>query len=87
MSDTGPSPRLVWRLRLVMAQRGLFATSDLVPLLAERGVYLSKSQVHRVVTGQPERVSLHLLAALCDILDCTADDLLAREDHVRRSLR
>lgn len=70
------APRLVWRLRVVMATRGLFATTDLVPLLAERGVVLSRSQVHRVVTGQPERINLNLLAALCDVLDVTASDLL-----------
>jgi DNA-binding Xre family transcriptional regulator len=56
-----------WRLRLVMAEHGMFATTDLVPLLAERGIELSASQVHRLVAGVPERLSLPLLAALCDI--------------------
>jgi hypothetical protein len=56
-----------WRLRLVMAEHGMFATTDLVPLLAERGIDLSASQVHRLVAGVPERLSLPLLAALCDI--------------------
>jgi DNA-binding Xre family transcriptional regulator len=27
--------------------------------------------VHRLVTGIPERLSLPVLAALCDILECT----------------
>ena len=57
-----------WRLREVMATRGLFATTELVPLLGERGISLSASQVHRLVTGIPERLSLPVLAALCDIL-------------------
>ncbi len=65
-----------WRLREVMAQRGLFATTELVPLLGERGITLSASQVHRLVTGIPERLSL-VLAALCDILECTPAELLA----------
>ena len=30
-----------WNLRQVMASRGLFQTSDLLPLLAERDVYLT----------------------------------------------
>lgn len=34
-----------WRLRLVMAEHGMFATTDLVPLLAERSIELSASQV------------------------------------------
>jgi DNA-binding Xre family transcriptional regulator len=66
-----------WRLREVMAQRGLFATTELVPLLAERGITLSASQVHRLVTGIPERLSLPVLAALCDILECTPTELIA----------
>jgi hypothetical protein len=40
-----------WNLRALMAARGMFATSDLVPLLAERGVHLSREQVYRLVTG------------------------------------
>lgn len=65
-----------WRLRELMASRGLFTTTQLTPLLAERGVELSASQVHRLVTGTPERLSLHVLAALCDILEVTPDELI-----------
>ena len=38
------------------------------PLLAERGVSLSREQVYRLVVGTPERLNLATLAALCDIL-------------------
>ncbi|GHG61228.1 hypothetical protein GCM10012320_36080 [Sinomonas cellulolyticus] len=65
-----------WNLRLRMAERGYFATSDLVPLLAERGVHLSREQVYRLVTHSPQRLSTDTLAALCDILDCTPNDLI-----------
>jgi DNA-binding Xre family transcriptional regulator len=65
-----------WRLRQVMAERGMFATTDLVPPLAERGITLSASQVHRLVTGVPERLSLTVLAAICDILDVTVGELI-----------
>ncbi|WP_336217154.1 helix-turn-helix domain-containing protein [Nonomuraea sp. LPB2021202275-12-8] len=60
-----------WRLREIMAAHGMFTISDLVPLLAERGIDLSVSQVHRLATGIPERLSLPVLAALCDIFTCT----------------
>lgn len=66
-----------WQLRELMATRGLFLTTDLVPLLHERDITLSASQVHRLVTGTPERLSLPVLAALCDILDVTPSDLIA----------
>ena len=65
-----------WNLRLRMAKRGMFATSDLVPLLAERGIALSREQVYRLVTGTPQRLSLDVFAALCDILECTPNDLI-----------
>jgi DNA-binding Xre family transcriptional regulator len=65
-----------WHLRQLMAARDMFATTDLGPLLAERGVELSAAQVYRLVTGTPERLSLRTLVALCDILDCTPSELI-----------
>lgn len=65
-----------WRLREVMAARGLWATTDLAPLLVERGIDLSAAQVYRLVTQTPERLSLKTLMALCDGLECTSTDLI-----------
>jgi DNA-binding Xre family transcriptional regulator len=65
-----------WHLRQVMASRGIFATSELVPLLAERGVHLTRQYVHKLVTSPPQRINTELLAALCDLLDCKPNDLL-----------
>ncbi|HET7327022.1 MAG TPA: helix-turn-helix transcriptional regulator [Nocardioidaceae bacterium] len=65
-----------WQLRMRMAEHGLFATTDLTPLLTERGIVLSAAQTYRLVTGTPERLSLRILMALCDILDCTPNDLI-----------
>lgn len=65
-----------WHLRQVMVSRGLFQTSELVPLLAARGVELSRQYVHKLVTTAPQRINTDLLAALCDILDCKPNDLL-----------
>ena len=48
----------------------------LVPLLAERGVGLSREHVYRLVTKTPQRLNIEVLAALCDILDCQPNDLL-----------
>jgi DNA-binding Xre family transcriptional regulator len=65
-----------WNLRQVMASRDMFQTTDLAPLLAERGIGLSSSQVYRLVTERPERLSLKVLMALLDILDCSMEDLI-----------
>lgn len=65
-----------WRLREVMATRGIFTATELVSPLHERGIELSASQVHRLVSGIPERLSLQVLSAFCDILGCTPADLV-----------
>ena len=65
-----------WHLRQVMASRGMFATTDLIEPLAQRGIHLSSSQVYRLATERPERPSLKVLMALLDILDCSMEDLI-----------
>jgi len=65
-----------WNLRRLMAAHEMWKTTELVPLLRERGVDLSASQVYRLVTDKPERLSMKVLIALCDILDCTPADLI-----------
>lgn len=67
-----------WRLRPLMAQKGIYTAAELAPHLAERGVRLSASQVWRLVTGKPERLNLHTLMVLCAILECTPNDLIER---------
>lgn len=65
-----------WRLRKVMAEHDMFNTRCLIPLLAERGITLSSSQVYRLVIDRPQRLSMKVLMALLDILDCRMDDLI-----------
>jgi DNA-binding Xre family transcriptional regulator len=65
-----------WHLRRIMADRGMFQTTDLLGPLAERDITLSSSQVYRLVTERPERLSLRILMALLDILDCSMDELI-----------
>ena len=45
---------------------------------------VSRQMIHRAVTKPPQRINTDLLAALCDILDCTPNDLLELQiEHVR----
>ncbi len=76
-----------WQLRERMADRGLWKTTDLTPLLAERGIYLSSAQTYRLVVNRPERLSLDVLAALCDILGCGPGDLIVPEVVARPKAR
>lgn len=65
-----------WNLRQVMADRGLFQTSELLPLLEERGIHLTREHVYRLVTKTPQRLNTEVLVALCDALGCTPNDLI-----------
>ncbi|HYN71337.1 MAG TPA: helix-turn-helix transcriptional regulator, partial [Nakamurella sp.] len=49
---------------------------DLIDPLAGRGIRLSSSQVYRLVVERPERLSLKILMALLDILDCSMSELI-----------
>jgi DNA-binding Xre family transcriptional regulator len=65
-----------WRLAELMAAHGMHNSTELIPRLAERGIELSRPQVYRIVHQRPERVSLQLMAALCDIFGCGVEDLV-----------
>ena len=65
-----------WRLAELMAAHGLHNSTDLIPRLVERGIDLSRPQVYRLVHQRPERVSLQMMAALCDIFACGIEDLV-----------
>ena len=65
-----------WRLPELMAAHGMHNSTDLIPRLLERGICLSRPQVYRLVTQRPERVSLQMMAALCDIFGCGMQDLV-----------
>lgn len=64
-----------WRVRELMARHGMRNTRELVAPLRERGITLSESQIYRMVSQNPERISFQLLAALCDIFAVEANEL------------
>lgn len=65
-----------WRLRKLMADRGMFQTTDLVGPLRDAGITLSREQVFRLVTQTPQRLNMEVFAALCVILECEPNDLI-----------
>jgi DNA-binding Xre family transcriptional regulator len=76
-----------WNLRQIMASRDMFATTDLLAPLRERGVTLSTSQVYRLVVDRPERLSLKILMALLDLLDCQMTELIEPVDAAKPPAR
>jgi DNA-binding Xre family transcriptional regulator len=70
------SKRFAWRLEERMHERGIHQITALQRQLAAHGIDLSSSQIHRLVTQTPERLNLEVLAALCEILDCSPAELV-----------
>ncbi|QKS14898.1 helix-turn-helix transcriptional regulator [Curtobacterium sp. Csp2] len=65
-----------WHLAELMARNGMHNSTDLAPHLVERGINLSAAQIWRLVKQRPERISLPVLAAICDVFKCTPADLI-----------
>lgn len=71
-----PKGPIDWHVRTLMAEAGMFQTTELLAPLREQGVELSREQVYRLVTRTPERLNLEVLAALCRIFGCQPNDLI-----------
>lgn len=76
-----------WHLRERMAAAGMHSTTDLIPKLAEWSLEMHPSQAWRLVSGVPERLNLHVLAALCDILGCTPTEAFYVSETAVRTAR
>jgi DNA-binding Xre family transcriptional regulator len=71
-----------WNLRALMSAAGMYQTTDLHSKLQERGITLSREQVYRLVTTEPQRLNMDVLAALCDIFDVGPGELITVERRV-----
>ena len=69
--------KIIWNLRMLCAQKGLWTGAALNRCLAERiGLSLTSQTMSNLMSRSPKRVSLNVLLALCAALDCTPNDLL-----------
>ncbi|MGA8943531.1 MAG: helix-turn-helix transcriptional regulator [Thermoactinomyces sp.] len=67
---------LIWMLRQVMAQRGIWKGTELSRLLEEKaGYHLSAPSISALLNGQPKQMKTATLDALCTALECTPNDL------------
>jgi DNA-binding Xre family transcriptional regulator len=64
-----------WKVREFMARSHIY-NKELTELLRQRGITLSPTQVWRLVTKDPERISFAVLGALCDILGVQVNELI-----------
>lgn len=67
---------LEWRLRKVMADKGIWTGSELARLMKEKAGYsLSAPSISALLTGDPKQMKAETMDALCTALECTPADL------------
>jgi DNA-binding Xre family transcriptional regulator len=76
-----------WKVREFMARSHIYNSKELTELLHQRGITLSPTQVWRLVTKDPERISFAVLGALCDILGVQVNELIVFKASDARTLR
>ena len=68
---------LAFRIRVVMAERGIRSVAALQRMLKAIGVDISVPQLIRIVDGQSTHVSTVVLGGLVAVLQCGIEDLIA----------
>jgi putative transcriptional regulator len=75
---------LEWRLRRVMAERGIWTGAELARLLWEKAGYrLTAPSISDLMSRQPRQLKVDTLDALCTALGCSPGDLLAHSPSRR----
>jgi len=75
-TKAGPAT-LAFRIRIVMAERGIRSVAALQRMLKAIGVDISVPQLIRIVDGQSSHVSTAVLGGLIAVLQCGIEDLIA----------
>src|SRR5258707_15043716 len=74
--ERSESMALKWRLRQVMADRGIWSGAELGRLMEQKAGYnLSARSISALLTEEPRQVKAQTMDALCTALDCTPADL------------
>lgn len=69
--------QLVWRIRVVMAERGIRTVTALSRRLHEIGVEISVSQLGRMIDGKTQSWNQEVIEGLLTVLECEIGDILA----------
>lgn len=65
-----------WRLRKIMAERGLWSGAELGRALYDKaGFKISPPSISALLTQEPKQIKIQTLDALCTALECTPNDL------------
>lgn len=70
-----PRRKVVWRVRVLMAERNIRSVSELVRRLEDIGVSISIAQLGRMIDGKTQHWSQEVVEGLITILECSLGDL------------
>ena len=66
---------VVWRVRVLMAEREIRSVSELVRRLEDVGVSISIAQLGRLIDGKTQHWSQEVIEGLVTVLECQIGDL------------
>lgn len=67
---------LTWKLRQVMASRGIWSGAELGRLMEQKAGYkLSAPSISALLTEEPRQMKAQTMDALCTALNCSPSDL------------
>lgn len=71
-----PRRKLVWRVRVTMAERGIRTVTELAKRLEEIGIKTSVSQLGRLIDGKTKLFNPEIMEGLMVVLDCDLDGVM-----------
>lgn len=72
---SNPRRTVVWRVRVLMAERNVRSVSELVRRMEDIGVSISIAQLGRLIDGKTQHWSQEVIEGLMTILECQVGDL------------
>jgi DNA-binding Xre family transcriptional regulator len=75
-SDSNRRRKVVWRVRVMMAEREVRSVSELVRRLDKVGVSISVAQLGRLIDGKASYWNQEVIEGLMEVFDCELSDLL-----------
>lgn len=70
------SLEIYWNLGNLLYQKKILKVTEFQDSMRQHGVSLSYAQAHALVNQQPLRVTLRVVLAVCEVLDCSVGDLI-----------
>lgn len=77
--------QLTWRVRVVMAERGIRTVTALSRRLQEIGVTISVSQLGRLIDGKTQLWNQAVIEGLMTVLECEVGDILVEKTPPKKS--